>query len=185
MTGKMSEKYEPATLQEQKEASETALTTLRAAVQWHLSGADWSSIATRFDFSSPQAARIAVEKFEGDMVDSTDLEAARSKALARYERLLMSEWGDATTPFILDEDGKPTKSRNEAHGAAFDRARGIVGDIVRLKGAAAPVQLALYTPGQDEIFNVVNELRAATLRGIAKEADLIEIEAEEDLDAEE
>lgn len=172
--------YEPATLAEIKEGSETNHTTMRAAVSWHLSGADWATIAARFGFGSPQAARMSVEKFEGDMVDSTDVEAARNKALSRYERLLHSVWVDAITPYKLSSTGKRLDERNDAHTSALDRARGLVGDIVRLKGLAAPAQLALYMPGQEELMGVVSEIRAAQQIGAAQEADIWDVEFTED-----
>jgi hypothetical protein len=174
--------YQPATLAEQKEAAETQLTTLRAAVQWHLSGADWATIAERFKYSSPQAARVAVEKFEGDMVSDSDVIASRNKAAARYEKLLRVEWQDAITPYVLDSEGKPTSKRNPNHAAAWDRVRSVVGDLVRLQGSAAPTQLQLYVPGSEELMTVVNELRTAKLGEIAQEADIFDAEIVDDDD---
>jgi hypothetical protein len=178
------DEYRPASLEEQLEAAETNYSSLRAAVQWHLSGADWATIAQRFGYSSPQAARVAVEKFEGDMVDSSDVVAARNKARGRYERLLQSEWYDATHPFLVDNNGKQTEKRNDAHDKALANARGLVGDLVRLDGLGAPTQLQVYVPGSDEIMAVVQELREAKLGEIAREADIFDAEIEEDDDSE-
>lgn len=169
------EEYQPASLEEIREGAETNLSTLRAAVQWHLSGADWHTIAKRFNFSSPQAARVAIEKFEGDMVESSDIVAARNKTRGRYERLLQSEWFDATHPFIVDEDGKQTEQRNDAHDKALANARGLIGDLARLDGLNAPTQLQVYVPGSDEIMAVVSELREAKMGEIAREADVFGI----------
>ncbi len=174
------EEYEPPTSKEIVEAAETNMTTLRAAVQWHLSGADWHTIAQRFSFTSPKSAQMAVEGFEGSMIDSTDVEAARNKSLARYEAMLRGVWPDATAPFELDAAGNRTTKRNEAHMPAFDRARGLIGDIVRLKGLAAPAQLQLYMPDGDEIMQVVSTIRQAKLEGIAREADIFDGEVVED-----
>lgn len=176
--------YQPASLEEQREAAQTNLTTLRAAVQWHLSGADWVEIAQRFDFSSPQAARVAVEKFEGDMVDSSSVAAARNKARGRYERLLQSVWYDATHPYVVDDSGRQTKDRNEAHEKALANARGLVGDLTRLDGLNAPTQLQVYVPGAEEIMQVVSELRTARLGEIAQEADIFDAEIVDDEEGE-
>ena len=172
--------YKEATLQEQREAAESNYSTMRAAVSWHLGGADWATIAQRFGYSSPQAARVAVEKFEGDLVGSSDITAARNKALARYERMLNSVWPDAVMPFLAEADGRPGKDRNEAHGAALDRARALVGDMVRLQGLAAPTQLQVYMPGADEMLEVVAALRSAKLSEIAQEADIFDAEEVDD-----
>lgn len=172
--------YAAAELEEIAEGVRTNLTTMRAAVQWHLSGASWHSIAQRFFFSSPQAARVAVEKFEGDMVDSSDVAAARNKARARYERLLQAEWADATSPFKLDDKGHPTKERNDAHQQAMINARGLIGDLTRLDGLNAPSQLQLYVPGAEELMAVVSKLRDAEMGEIAREPDIWEAEVVED-----
>ena len=174
------DEYAPASLEEMREAGDTDLVTLRAAVQWHLSGADWMTIAQRFGYSSPNAARVAIERFEGDMVESTDVVAARNKARGRYERLLQGEWYDATHPFVVDDRGKQTKDRNEAHDKALQNARGLIGDIARLDGLNAPTQLQVYVPGSDEIMEVVATLREAKLGEIAREANIFDAEVVED-----
>lgn len=165
---------------DEKSALSTVQTTVRAAVSWHLSGADWPTIAERFNFTSPQAARFAVEKFEGDMVSSTDIEAARAKALGRYESLLRGQWSDAINPFLFDEHGKPTKTRNAMHPQAFERARAILGDIARLGGLNAPAQIQFQTPGTEELLSVVHELRDRALGGTAREVDIFDAEFEDD-----
>jgi hypothetical protein len=176
MTDPRDEEYRPATLEEQKEAASTNLSTLRAAVQWHLSGADWPAITERFNFTSPQAARVAVEKFEGDMVESTDVVAARNKARGRYERMLQGIWYDATHPFLVDGNGVQTDQRNEAHVKSLELARGLIGDIARLDGLNAPTQLQLYVPGSEEIMALVQEIREVKMGDIAREPDIFDAE---------
>ena len=178
--------YEPASLEEQKEAAASNLSTLRAAVAAHISGAPWDWIAERYQYSSPQTARVAVEKFIGETHTASDLTSARNKARARYERLLQGTWYDATHPFLVDDKGKQLAERNEAHLPSLDRARGLVGDLARLDGLNAPTQLQVYVPGADEIMEVVGALRQAKLEGTAKEANIFDAEViEEDEDVEE
>lgn len=165
---------------DEKDALATPATTIRAAVAWHLSGSDWTTIAERFNFSSPQAARFAVEKFEGDMVNSTDIEAARAKALYRYETLLRGEWSDAVNPYVVTAEGSLTKTRNANHPAAFDRARAILGDIARLGGLNAPSQIQFQTPGTEELLSVVHELRDRQIGHIAREVDIFDAEYADD-----
>lgn len=167
----MNDNYEPTTLEQQKEASQSGSSTIRAAVALHLAGADWDIIATRCAYSSPQTARVAVEKFLGETYTASDLTSARNRARARYDRLLQSVWPDATRPFEFDAAGNQTGERNEAHMAALDRARALIGDLARLDGLNAPSQLQVYVPGSDEIMAVVATLRQAKLEGIAQEAD--------------
>lgn len=174
------EGYKPATLNEQAEAAASNLTTLRAAVAAHLSGAPWDWIAERYRYSSATTARIAVEKFIGETFGPSDLVAARNKARARYERLLQGQWFDATHPFEVDAEGRPTETRNEAHFAAVDRARGLVGDLTRLDGLNAPTQLQVYVPGAEEMMEVVASLRAARMQGIAAEADIWVVDGEDE-----
>jgi len=175
----MSDSYQPATLEEQREANQTQRTTQKAAVALYLAGADFEEIATRCNYSTAAVARVAVEKLIGETYKPTDLEAARNKARARYERLLQGVWFDATHPYEVDEDGRPVENRNEAHLPSLDRARSLIGDLARLDGLNAPSQLQVYVPGADEIMAVVSTLREAKMEGIAREADIFdEIEAE-------
>lgn len=174
--------YQPATLEQQREAASTNMTTLRAAVASYLGGAPLDFIADRYGYSSPQTARVAVEKFLGETHTATDLTAARNKARARYERLLQGTWFDATHPFLTDDRGTQLPERNEAYLPAMDRARGLIGDLARLDGLNAPTQLQLYVPGAEEIMTVVSELREAKLTGIAREPDIFDAEVVDDDD---
>jgi hypothetical protein len=178
----MTPKYKPATLTEQKEAADANLTTLRAAVAAFLGGAPLDWIAERHGYSSPQTARVAVERFLGETHTATDLNAARNKARARYERLLQGEWWDATHPFEEKKDPKADDVRNEAHQAALVNARGLVGDIARLDGLNAPTQLQLYVPGSEEMMAMVANLRELKQGKPAAEADIFDGEIVEDDD---
>jgi hypothetical protein len=168
------DEYTPATLEDARAAAKTSHTTLRAAAAAYLGGAPLDWIAERYNYTNAQTARLAVERLLGETYTNSDLATARNKARARYERLLQGAWYDATHPFEVNEDGEQTKTRNEAHMPALDRARGLIGDLARLDGLNAPTQLQVYTPGSEEIMAVVTAIRQEQMLGVAKEADIFD-----------
>lgn len=159
-----------------EKALEPSQNSLRAAIAAHLAGFPWDIIAERYSYSSPKQAQVAVETAIGQSWTSTDLSAARNKSLARKEAILRSLYNDATTPFVLDESGKPTKERNEAHLPAVDRALRVLESIDRLLGLNAPVQMEVYRPDADEFMQVVSSLKQKLLEGEVKEGDIFDAE---------
>jgi len=153
---------------------------LRAAVAAHLSGFGWDFIAENYGYGNPKTAQVAVETLIGRTWTSSDLSAARSKSLARKERLIQSVWYDATHPFLVDDDGKQTNQRNEAHWAALDRAIRIAESIDRLLGTNAAVQVEVYRPGAEELLSTVAQLREELMAGKPKEADIFDAEVIDD-----
>jgi hypothetical protein len=149
---------------------------IRAAVAAHLAGIPWDVIATRYTFSSPKSAQIAVETLIGETWTSTDLAAARAKSLARKERMLQSVWEDATSPWTMHPTTGKRQERNDAHLQALDRALRIAESIDRLQGLNAPTQVEVYRPGADEFLSTVGELRAIIMRDLPEEADIFDAE---------
>ncbi len=156
--------------------------TLRAAVAAHLAGFGWDIIAERYFYSSAKAAQVAVETMIGNSWTSSDLSAARNKSLARREAILRGLYADATTPYVLDDKGKPTSTRNEAHLPAVDRAIRVLEGIERLLGLNAPVQLEVYRPDADEFMELVSSMKQKMLEGEVQEADIFDAEVVEDED---
>lgn len=155
-------------------------TQLRAAVAAHLHGFSYDVIAERYRYSSAKTAQVAVEKALGETYTSSDVVAARNKSLARKEHLMQSVWYDATHPYQVDEDGRRTSKRNEAHLPALDRAIRIGESIDRLLGLQAPTQVEIYRPGSEEFLETITTLKAELLRGQPQEGDIFDAEIVDD-----
>jgi len=117
-----------------------------AALELRLAGHRWDDIADAMGYASPATAKAAVERaleknLMGRKEDTDDL---RRMAAARYERLIRAVWPKAMDPGSKDNP-------NPEQLAAVKEARSITNDWVKLHGLAAPTEIAIRTPTQQEL----------------------------------
>ena len=124
-------------------AEALAAERLNKAIQLRVRGAHWSEIAQKCGYPSPAAALRAVGAALASATQRAEetADTYRDTANLRLEMLLgetlkmLSE--DA--PVRYDEDGNPDQDDDRAVKLrAVDEARRIVGDILKINGAATP-----------------------------------------------
>lgn len=117
-----------------------------AALELKLMGVRWDDVCETLGYASAQTAKTAVEQaLRRNLLDrAEDTDDLRRMASMRYERLLRSVWPKATSPGTPDEP-------NPEHLAAVKTAAEITDRFVKLHGLAAPTEIAIRTPAQQEL----------------------------------
>lgn len=140
-----------------------------AAVQMRIAGASWDEIAEVIGYPSGRDALVATERALEKELRDLSKDSMRQMAGRRLERLLRGVW-----PKAIDPD-------NPEQLPAVGKAREIIADHRKLFGLDAPTEIAVHAPTEQELANwvatVVNVGRPAL-----EEADIFDIEAEEDSD---
>lgn len=124
-----------------------------AALELRLAGYRWDDIADAMGYTSPASAKTAVERaLEQNLMErAEDTADLRKMAAARYERLLRSVWPKAMDP---GTEEKP----NPEHLPAVKTAAEITDRFVKLHGLAAPTEIAIRTPTQQELETWVTQV---------------------------
>lgn len=119
-----------------------------AALELRLAGLRWDEIAEVQGYVSARSAKTAVERaLERNLMDrKEDTDDLRRMAAARYERLLRSVWPKAMNP------------EGEEHLIAVTKAESLTDKFVKLHGLAAPTEIAIRTPTQQELEVWVQEV---------------------------
>lgn len=144
-------------------------TRAAAAVNLRIEGASWSEIARVLDYSSPQRARVAVERALAEMAESEeDKEQLRWTMNQRLNRLLYSLMRRGTNPH--DQD----------HLAYVSKVLAVMDRQAKLNGLDMPTTIAVYNPSNDAIEKYV-EQTVAILRSANGEIEA-DIMAEEDIE---
>lgn len=138
-----------------------------AALQLKVNGASWEDIAAVIGYPTPRAALVAVERALEKEVREESQAALRQLASRRLDRLLRSVMPKAIDP------------SNPEHLPAVGKAREIINDWVKLHGAAAPAEIAVYSPAQDELQNWVASV-VKQERPQLEEADIFDVDFEEE-----
>lgn len=155
---------------------------LRKAVAMSINGFGWAQIAEVCDYATPRSAQSAVERLLGETYTNSDLQSARTKARARYEKLLQGVMPDAQSPYVRDKDGKVTDERNEMHLPSVAASVKLIESIARLDGLNAPTEIK-YSPGAVEFAETMGAIKQS-LNADAPESGSI-FDDEDIIDAEE
>ena len=129
--------------------------------------ASWIEIAEVLGYPTARAAKVAVEQALERSLQSADRDHMRRYAATRMERLLRRVWGRANN----EEDPDQL--------AYVREARAIIGDQVKLWGLAAPSEVVISSPSQNEIEAWVASVHQASTPEL-QEADIFDIEIVED-----
>lgn len=145
-----------------------------AALELRLMGMRWDEIAEVQGYVDAFTAKTAVERaLERNLMDrAEDTDDLRRMAAARYERLLRSVWPKAMNP------GDETHP-NPEHLPAVKTAAEITDRFVKLHGLAAPTEIAIRTPTQQELETWVQEVSG--IKAI-EEGDIFDVEIVEEED---
>jgi len=124
-----------------------------SALELRLAGVRWDEIAETLGYASPQSAKTAVERaLQRNLMDrKEDTDDLRRMAASRYDRLLRSVWPKAMDPGTED-------APNPDHLSAVKTAAEITDRFVKLYGLAAPTEIAIRTPTQQELETWVQEV---------------------------
>lgn len=143
----------------------TPANTAAAALALWLAGAGWDEIADALTLPSAATAQEQAYSLLAQRAwsDKDGREKARMQAGARLERLMRGVWPKATDP------------KNPEHLVAVKAAREIIGDLRRLYGLDAPIEVAMYTPTSAELEEWVSaRLGSTSSELLAMEARVIE-----------
>jgi hypothetical protein len=135
-----------------------------AAVKLKLAGATYAEIAQLQEYSSPAAARLAVERAIADSGDSdVDYKMMRAIASAQLDGLMKSVAARA-----LDKN-------DSEHLAYVRQAVSIIDRKAKLWGLDAPVKMEVSNPSVDE-FNAMVDKFVQEMGGEVEEADIFTLE---------
>lgn len=139
-----------------------------AALQLKMSGATWTEIAQVLGYPTPRQAMLACEKaLVRQLNDEDDKAKMRAVSGARLERLLRAVWGKAVDPSFPEQL------------SAVSRARELIADHNKLYGLAAPTEIVVSTPTQNELEDWVLRMTAEMVPD-TEEADIWEGEIVDD-----
>lgn len=120
-----------------------------AAIQLRLEHHSWQEIAETIGYPTARHAQIATERaLEKRAAEELSPKVLRQIASGRLEALTKSVWKKAQ-----DED-------HPEHLIAVSKARDLVGDWIKLHGAAAPAEVTIHSPSEGEIDEFVGRLVA-------------------------
>ena len=140
-----------------------------SAVALRVSGANYGEIARTLGFSTPQAAKSAILDALSNSATEAEIGQVRNLNERRLNKLLLSCWAKAT-----DDD-------DEEHLQYVRMALAIIDRHSKLMGADAPSQMVVHTPDQKELVDWVSQMaNQVTADGVAREADIIDAEIEEE-----
>lgn len=158
---------------------QVALRTVRAAVNMKIAGASYAEIAEVLEYTSPAAARMAVEQGLADAYEPKDTASLRRITNARLEGLFQMSWRNASeTRPARDDFGDVipgTVERNPEQLPWIRQAADIVSRISKLHGLDAPTQIQV-SPGALELEDTVSRLVAHAQRSLPREADIFAAE---------
>lgn len=142
---------------------EEALTRAQAAIALRVDGAGYSDIARILEYSSPQRARVAIEKALSEQVSSPEqVEHVRWLNGRRLERILVSLMKRATNP------------KDPDHLQYARMAVVVIDRHARLYGADAPQKVDVqYTPARGEIERWARGLAEHVQGAPPQEAEII------------
>lgn len=167
-----------------------------AAVSLKIAGATYEEIADKLNYTSPAAARAAVEQGLADAYDAKDTASLRRITSARLESLWRLAWEEAQRDEIevwktRDGEAYPVMERNPERAAYIRLSMDIASRYAKLHGLDAPTQISV-SPGAIELEETVAKLVAVAKRGQHSEADIfadeeiiegVEVGAEDQPDA--
>lgn len=140
-----------------------------SAVALRVAGANYGEIARTLGFSTPQAAKNAILDALSNSATEAEIGQVRNLNERRLNKLLLSCWSKATNP------------EDEEHLQYMRMALAIIDRHSRLMGADAPSQMVVHTPDQKELVEwVTNMANQVTAEGVAREAEIIDAEIEEE-----
>lgn len=153
------------------DAENKSQSNARAAVALRLSGASYPEIAMTLDYTTPTAARIAVEGMLAAAYDEeTDYKSLRNVASARLEKLMKSLAGKAFNP------------KDPDHLAYARQFLSVADRHIKLHGIDAPQMVSVINPSAEEFERVVGALAQKALADQPQEADIGVLEQIEDAD---
>jgi hypothetical protein len=162
--------------------------TAHAAVNMRIAAAPYEKIAEVLAYSSPSAARAAVEEQLAGMYEVEDRKSLFQIVSARYDTLIASLHPQATSAYVQDQDdygpkiddeGNPIMVPNPNHLSYARTYADVLSRFSKLHGLDAPTQVQV-TPGGDEFNQVVAAMVDKALADAPREADLFADEFIED-----
>lgn len=135
------------------------------AVKIWLAGATYKEVADYCEYSSPAAAKSAIELAVAASLSDEDRKMVRKKISGRLDRLYR-----ALQSKILDE-------KHPEQIAAIRTAIQINDRYAKLHGADAPTEVSVHTPTMTELERVAAQFSAAQVSALPLEGDVLELEA--------
>lgn len=139
-----------------------------AAIEMKIEGWTWDEIAETLGYPTARHALLATEQaLEKRVSQELDKKQLRQIASGRLEKLTRSVWSKAT-----DEE-------HPEHLVAISKARDLIGDWVKLHGAAAPTEMTIHSPSEAEIDALVGRVVATQVPQV-EEDDIFDADVWED-----
>lgn len=132
-----------------------------AALQMQVAGAELSDIAEVLGYPTERAVRVAIEQALERELHEESKETLRKMVASRYNRLLRAAWEKAIDGNCPDQ-------------AIFMlRAKDITDSFVKLYGLAAPQEVVMYSPAQQELEAWVARAISSTVPAV-EEGDIFD-----------
>lgn len=153
------------TKEDAESAAKRPLRSARSAVAMKIAGASYSDIARVLEYTSPAAARVAVETALAASADmDTDYKSARAIASAQLDGLLRAVYTQAIDKENVDQ-------------LAYQRqALSVIDRKIKLHGIDAPQMITVVDPTAEEFERVVTHMMDQVRTDDPVEGDIFALE---------